>query len=87
MRGARAHLTVRHRNATAKWANDLPVGRALEKPVQYAREKYFASQPGRNIFMDSAVPPQLGAFRDRHGRGVGCGGRGSVLRATGLQGG
>jgi len=33
------------------------------------------------------VPPHRGAYRDRHGRGEGCGGRGSVLRATGLQGG
>ena len=31
--------------------------------------------------------PTRGAYRDRHERGVGCGGRGSVLRATGLQGG
>ena len=30
--------------------------------------------------------PTRGAYRDRHGRGVGGGGRGSVLRATGLQG-
>jgi hypothetical protein len=33
-----------------------------------------------------ASHPTTGAFRDRHGRGVECGGRGSVLRATGLQG-
>jgi hypothetical protein len=31
--------------------------------------------------------PHRGAFRDRHERGVGCGGRGSVLRAMGSQGG
>jgi hypothetical protein len=31
--------------------------------------------------------PQRGAYHDRHERGVGCGGRGSVLRAMGLQGG
>ena len=31
--------------------------------------------------------PTRGAYRDRHERGEGCGGRGSVLRATGLQGG
>src|SRR6266404_3366780 len=34
-----------------------------------------------------ASHPTRGAFRERHGRGVECGGRGSVLRATGLQGG
>src|SRR5216684_4477029 len=33
------------------------------------------------------VPPHRGAYHDRHGRGVGCGGRGSVLRAMGSQGG
>jgi hypothetical protein len=31
--------------------------------------------------------PTRGAYHDRHGRGEGCGGRGSVLRATGSQGG
>ena len=34
-----------------------------------------------------ASHPTRGAYRDRHGRGEGCGGRGSVLRAMGLQGG
>src|SRR5450631_2003403 len=33
-----------------------------------------------------ASHPTRGAYHDRHERGVGCGGRGSVLRATGLQG-
>src|SRR5229473_3591521 len=31
--------------------------------------------------------PTRGAYHDRHGRGAGCGGRGSVLRARGSQGG
>ena len=30
--------------------------------------------------------PTRGAYHDRHGRGEGCGGRGSVLSAMGLQG-
>src|SRR5882724_6627354 len=30
--------------------------------------------------------PTRGAYHDRHGRGAECGGRGSVLRAKGLQG-
>ena len=34
-----------------------------------------------------ASHPTRGAYHDRHGRGVECGGRGSVLRAKGLQGG
>jgi hypothetical protein len=33
-----------------------------------------------------ASHPTRGAYHDRHGRGVECGGRGSVLRAMGLQG-
>src|ERR1700737_5180482 len=33
-----------------------------------------------------ASHPTRGAYHDRHGRGVGCGGRGSVLRAMGSQG-
>ena len=33
------------------------------------------------------VSSHRGAYRDRHGRGAGCGGRGSVLRATRSQGG
>jgi hypothetical protein len=51
-------------------------------------QKYFASPVGQIISTNSRHPtPPQGAYRDRHGRGVGCGGRGSVLRATGLQGG
>src|SRR6202158_2701767 len=34
-----------------------------------------------------ASHPTRGAYHDRHGRGEGCGGRGSGLRATGSQGG
>src|SRR6266478_9019466 len=30
--------------------------------------------------------PQGGAYRDRHGRGAGCGGRGSVRRCQGMAG-
>ena len=33
-----------------------------------------------------ASHPTIGAYRDRHGRGAGCGGRGSVLRADGIAG-
>src|SRR5216684_201540 len=37
---------------------DLPDGRAVENPVQWASKKYFASRIGRNSFMDSCVPPK-----------------------------
>jgi len=60
--------------------SDLPVGHfCVESPLQ----KYFASPVGQIISTSSRHPvPLRGAFRDRHGRGVGCGGRGSVRRAT-----
>ena len=41
---------------------DLPDGRAVENPVQWASKKYFASPVGQIISTNSAVPP--------HNRGV-----------------
>jgi hypothetical protein len=58
---------------------DLPDGQIngpIDLPVQPLSEKYFASRFGRNSFIDSAVHSTQGAYRDRHGRGVGCDGRG-----------
>jgi hypothetical protein len=64
-------------------ASDLPDGRALENPVQWASEKYFVSQFGRNSFMDSNRPtPPEGRIAIVTDAGCGCGGRGSVRRAT-----
>ena len=57
---------------------DLPDGRFREYRVQPCSQKYFASRFGRNTFIDSAIPPDKGAYRDRHGRAAGCGGRGGV---------
>ena len=54
--------------------------------VQSLLQKYFASPVGQIISTNSRHPTPQGAYHDRHERGVGCGGRGSVLRATGLQG-
>ena len=73
--------------ATAHRSADLPDGLSGHFRVQCYQRKYFASPFGRNRSINSAVPPHRGAYRDRHGRGAGCGGRGSVLRAMGLQGG
>ena len=45
-------------------------------------QKYF---PSRLTQITSLIRPVLshrGAYRDRHGRGMGCGGRGSVERVT-----
>src|SRR5712664_1106622 len=71
-------------------SSDLPVRRFVDRRV----ESFF------RIFRNISVPiypksileflpshPTRGAYHDRHGRGEGCGGRGSVLRATGSQGG
>jgi hypothetical protein len=57
-------------------------------PVQSHLQKYFASPVGQIISTNSRHPvPHREAYRDRHERGMGCGGRGSVLRAMGSQGG
>jgi hypothetical protein len=42
---------------------------------------------GKSSLQVRAIPPHKRGVGHRHERGVGCGGRGSVLRATGLQGG
>jgi hypothetical protein len=42
---------------------------------------------GKSSLQIRAIPPHKRGVGHRHERGVGCGGRGSVLRATGLQGG
>jgi hypothetical protein len=67
------------------FAKKQPVGQIS---VQPRCEKYFASPFGRNSFMDSNRPtPQQGRIAIVTDAGCGCGGRGSVLRATGSQGG
>ena len=69
-------------------ASDLPDGRALENPVQYRQQKYFASPVGQIISTNSRHPtPPEGRIAIVTDAGCGCGGRGSVLRATGSQGG
>src|SRR6266700_273334 len=50
-----------------------------QKAVQPHREKYFAFAVGQISATSSPRPfPARGAYRDRHERGRGCGGRGSV---------
>jgi hypothetical protein len=63
----------------ARRANHL---RALN-PVQPPREKYFTSFFTQITCLFLAIPPERGAFRDRHERGLGYGGRDSVGRARG----
>jgi len=55
--------------------------RAGDLPVQPHFQKYFRSRLTQIKSISSAVPSPRGAYRDRHGRGAGCGGRGSVGRA------
>jgi hypothetical protein len=71
-------------------SSDLPVGLLVE------RVSSLISDLPKNISVPThpksdlelfASHPTRGAYRDRHGRGEGCGGRGSVRRATWLQGG
>jgi hypothetical protein len=70
--------------AQGDFLNEINLMLAVQSPLQ----KYFASPVGQIISTNSRHPvPHRGAYRDRHERGMGCGGRGSVLRATGLQGG
>jgi hypothetical protein len=71
-------------------SGDLPVGRFVDRAV----ESFFSDFPKdicchltKSNLELFASHPTRGAYHDRHGRGEGCGGRGSVLRATGLQGG
>jgi hypothetical protein len=69
-------------------SSDLPVGRLVDRGVESFISdfpKNVASRPKSNLELSPSHPTR-GAYHDRHGRGEGCGGRGSVLRAKGLQG-
>src|SRR5229473_5074347 len=64
--------------------SDLPVGLFVDRRVEsyfWFSEKYFCSHAPQIRSRTLAIPSHRGAYRDRHGRGMGCGGRGSVLRA------
>src|SRR6266849_6420769 len=79
---------MRHRSDSTdnkSGSSDLPVGHlCVESPLQ----KYFASPVGQIISTNSRHPtPPEGRISIVTDAGCGCGGRGSVLRATGLQGG
>jgi hypothetical protein len=61
-------------------ARDLPVGQISHLAVQPPLQKYSTSPLTQITSISLAVSPHRGAYRDRHGRGVGCDGRGSVGR-------
>jgi len=69
-------------------SSDLPVGRFVDSGVQSHLQKYFASPVGQIISTNSrhSTPPK-GRIAIVTDAGCGCGGRGSVLRAMGSQGG
>jgi hypothetical protein len=54
--------------------------------VQSYLEKYSASRLTQITSISAPVPPHGGAYHDRHGRGVGCGGRGSIFARDGIAG-
>src|ERR1700694_3247199 len=51
-------------------------------PVQSCLKKYFCSGLTQITSISPAVSSPRGAYRDRHGRGAGCDGRGSAKRVT-----
>jgi hypothetical protein len=69
------------------WPADLPDRLSGDFDVESRLQKYFASPVGQIISTNSPHPtPQQGRIVIVTDAGCGCGGRGSVLRATGLQG-
>jgi hypothetical protein len=54
---------------------DLPDGLVLTRAVQSPLQKYFHFLLTQITSRTLAVLPHRGAYRDRHGRGAGCGGR------------
>src|SRR2546430_11549176 len=53
-------------------------------PVLSAKIFLFPPDPNQ-IYISPRPTPTQGAYRDRHGRGAGCDGRGSVRRAHGAR--
>src|SRR2546423_7804806 len=53
--------------------------------VQSCLQKYFCSRLTQIKSISPPSRPTQGAYRDRHGRGAGCDGRGSVRRAHGAR--
>jgi hypothetical protein len=64
----------------------LPDGQITDLPVQPHLQKYSPSFLTQISSLSRAVLSHRGAARDRHRRGAGCGGRGSVGRCQGMAG-
>jgi hypothetical protein len=89
-----AQALIRWRFRAAQWRGPLRQNSKLLKrieliwAVQSCLKKYFAFPVGQIISTDSRHPtPPEGRIAIVTDAGCGCGGRGSVLRATGSQGG
>src|SRR6266403_2116074 len=69
-------------------STNLPDGQItsdFQKLCQAPFAKIFLFAPDPNQFTDShCLVPTRGAYRDRHERGAGCGGRGSARDERGL---
>src|SRR4030081_2986163 len=61
--------------APSGYGTDLPDGLFGSLAVQPPLQKYFCSRLTQINTISITVPPPRGAYRDRHGRGAGCGGR------------
>ena len=79
------------RGGTRRHATLLELGLATPRIhhgfVNGGLQKYFASPLTQISSMTPDVLTHRGAYRDRHGRGMGCGGRGSARAHEVTQGG
>jgi hypothetical protein len=58
-------------------------GQITDLPVQPHFQKYFPSRLTQIISLSRASRPGRGAYRDRHERGMGCGGREGARQTSG----
>jgi hypothetical protein len=73
---------------TKTGSSDLPVGRFVDRRVESLLQKYFGFHTPQITSRTFRIPSHTeGRFAIVTDVGAGCGGRGSVLRATGSQGG
>jgi hypothetical protein len=78
---------ARKRNLRTLAATHQPGGQITQNSVNPRRGKYSAFPKSQIRLYRPPSRSTGGAFRDRHKRGAGCGGRGSVGRARRSQGG
>jgi hypothetical protein len=74
------------RQASLRVPADLLSRINLMLAVQSCSQKYFRSRLTQIKSISRTVPTHRGAYRDRHGRGAECGGRGGIGRADVMAG-